>query len=384
MGYRIIAYGPGKECLTWNDASNVESVKNYLRAEGYDTFKIKEDKMVDNGSCFDENKYLTIQREKILERTKLFGKLYLEFGGKLLDDQHAARCIPGFAPDLKVRLLEELKDEAEVILCISARALQSHKERADYGISYGDELIREIEALRDRGIYVGSVVVTLYEGQPEADQFITKVNDYIGNVYTHTPTKGYPTDVDTIVSEEGYGKNPYIPTTRNLVVISAPGPCSGKMATALSQLYHESKNGVNAGYAKFETFPVWNLPIKHPLNLAYEAATADLDDVNMIDHYHLEKYGVAVTNYNRDLEVFPVLREILHHITGKDIYHSPTDMGVNMVGFCITDDDAVREASKKEIERRYKRALEDYVQGKVSDEVVQRTKLLLQEVSMVE
>lgn len=336
--------------------------------------------MANIGSCFNEIKYLTIQREKILERTKLFGKLYLEFGGKLLDDQHAARCIPGFAPDLKVRLLEELKDEAEVILCISARALQSYKERADYGISYGDELIREIEALRGRGIYVGSIVVTLYEGQPEADQFITKVNDYIGNVYTHTPTKGYPTDVDTIVSEEGYGKNPYIPTTRNLVVISAPGPCSGKMATALSQLYHESKNGVNAGYAKFETFPVWNLPIKHPLNLAYEAATADLDDVNMIDHYHLEKYGVAVTNYNRDLEVFPVLREILHRITGKDIYHSPTDMGVNMVGLCIIDDDAVREASKKEIERRYKRALKDYVQGKVGENVVKRTKLLLQEV----
>lgn len=331
-------------------------------------------------SCFDTSKYLTIQREKILERTKMFGKLYLEFGGKLLDDQHAARCIPGFAPDLKIRLLEELKDEAEVILCISARAIESNKERADYGISYREELVNEIEELRKRGIYVGSVVVTLYEGQESAKEFVDHLHKFIDAVYYHCPTKGYPTDVDTIVSDEGYGQNPYIETSRNLVVISAPGPCSGKMATALSQLYHESKYGVDAGYAKFETFPVWNLPLKHPLNLAYEAATADLDDVNMIDHYHLDNYGVVATNYNRDLEIFPVLKEILSRITGKDVYHSPTDMGVNMVGFCITDDKEVREASKKEIERRYKRALTDYVSGKVGKAVVDRTKLLLQEV----
>lgn len=327
-------------------------------------------------SCFDIDKYLSVQREKILERAKMFGKLYLEFGGKLLDDQHAARCIPGFAPDLKIRLLEELKDEAEVILCISARAIEAHKERADYGISYGEELINEIEALRARGVYVGSVVVTLYEGQESAKEFVQFLHNYIDAVYYHGPTKGYPTDVDTIVSEEGYGQNPYIETTRDLVVVSAPGPCSGKMATALNQLYHESKYGNNAGYAKFETFPVWNLPVKHPLNLAYEAATADLGDINMIDHYHLEKYGVQATNYNRDLEIFPVLRKILHRIAGKDIYYSPTDMGVNMVGYCITDDEGVREASIAEIRRRYEKALAD---GSAPG-VVEKCKLLVDEV----
>lgn len=332
-------------------------------------------------SCFDINKYLTIQREKILERTKMFGKLYLEFGGKLLDDQHAARCIPGFAPDLKIRLLEELKDEAEVILCISARAIEENKERADYGISYGEELINEIEALRERGVYVGSVVVTLYEGQESAREFVQFLHNFIDAVYYHGPTKGYPTDVDAIVSEEGYGQNPYIETTRDLVVVSAPGPCSGKMATALNQLYHESKYGVDAGYAKFETFPVWNFPVKHPLNLAYEAATADLNDVNMIDHYHLEKYGVQATNYNRDLEIFPVLREILRRTTGRDVYYSPTDMGVNMVGFCITDDAGVREASEQEILRRYRKAMEDYEAGKVNESVPTRIKMLVQEIS---
>lgn len=327
--------------------------------------------------AFDADKYLEIQSEKILERTKKFDKLYLEFGGKLLDDQHAARCISGFAPDLKIRLLEELKDEAEVVLCISARAIEAHKERADYGISYGEELINEIEALRARGIYVGSVVVTLYEGQESAKEFVQFLHNYIDAVYYHGPTKGYPTDVDTIVSEEGYGQNPYIETTRDLVVVSAPGPCSGKMATALSQLYHEGQHGVKAGYAKFETFPVWNLPLKHPLNLAYEAATADLGDVNMIDHYHLEKHNVRAVNYNRDLEIFPVLQRILTKINGDPIYHSPTDMGVNMVGFCITDDQAVREASIAEIKRRYERALAD---GSPA-EVVEKCKLLVDEVS---
>lgn len=330
-------------------------------------------------SAFDVSKYLTIQREKILERTKMFDKLYLEFGGKLLDDQHAARVIPGFEPDLKIRLLEELKDEAEVILCISTRAIAEGKERADYGVSYGEELIREIEALRARGVYVGSVVITLFTGQPEAEEFADVLREHIEEVYFHSPTKGYPTEVDTIVSEEGYGANPYVDTSRRLVVISAPGPCSGKMATALSQLYYEAKNGINAGYAKFETFPVWNLPVKHPLNLAYEAATADLGDVNMVDHYHLEKYGEVATNYNRDLEVFPVLREILRRISGRDIYYSPTDMGVNMVGLCITDDNAVRGASKKEIMRRYERAMEDFKKGKVGEDVPKRIKMLIQE-----
>lgn len=334
-------------------------------------------------SCFDTSKYLAMQRDKILERRDMFGKLYLEFGGKLLDDQHAARCIPGFAPDLKIRLLEELKNEAEVILCISARALQSHKERADYGISYGDELINEIEVLKGRGIYVSAVVVTLYEGQQAADEYLPRVQEYVHNVYTHTPTKGYPMDVDTIVSEEGYGKNPYVETTRDLVVVSAPGPCSGKMATALSQLYHESKKGVRAGYAKFETFPVWNLPLKHPLNLAYEAATADLDDVNMIDHYHMQQYGRVAVNYNRDLEIFPVLKEILWRTTRRFIYRSPTDMGVNMVGFCITDDAAVAEASMAEVERRYERAIKDYEMGKITEETLQRTKYLLDEVNQL-
>lgn len=335
-------------------------------------------------NAFDEAKYLKLQRQKILERKDMFGKLYLEFGGKLLDDQHAARCIPGFAPDLKIRLLEELKDEAEVILCISARALQSHKERADYGISYGEELINEIKALKSRGVYVSSVVVTLYEGQQAADEYLPRVQEYVHNVYTHTPTKGYPMDVDTIVSDEGYGQNPYIKTSRDLVVISAPGPCSGKMATALSQLYHESKRGVEAGYAKFETFPVWNLALKHPLNLAYEAATADLEDVNMIDHYHLAKYDSVATNYNRDLEIFPVLREILRRTTGKEVYYSPTDMGVNMVGFCITDDKLVREASVNEVERRYKRAIADYENGKITEQTLIRTKCLWDDVSQLE
>lgn len=327
-------------------------------------------------SCFDIDKYLTIQREKILERTKMFGKLYLEFGGKLLDDQHAARCIPGFAPDLKIRLLEELKDEAEVILCISARAIEENKERADYGISYGEELINEIEALRERGVYVGSVVVTLYEGQESAREFVQELHNFIDAVYYHGPTKGYPTDVDAIVSEEGYGQNPYIETTRDLVVVSAPGPCSGKMATALSQLYHESKRGVNAGYAKFETFPVWNLPLKHPVNLAYEAATADLGDVNMIDYYHLDRYKVPAVNYNRDLEIFPVLQRMLTKITGGPVYYSPTDMGVNMVGYCIIDDLVVRAASNAEIVRRYRKALSD---GSPK-EVVEKCKLLVDEV----
>ena len=334
--------------------------------------------------CFDADKYLKIQKKKIKQRISMFDKLYLEFGGKLIDDQHAARTLPGFLPDLKIRLLQEFKDDAEVILCINANAIEKSKIRADHMISYETEVLRLIEFLRSRGIYVSSVVITLYDGQKKAKDFAEKLKDYNVKTYFHSFTKGYPTDVDTIVSDEGYGANPYIETTRKLVIVSAPGPCSGKLATALSQLYHESKKGVNAGYAKFETFPVWALPLKHPVNVAYEAATADLGDVNMIDYFHLEKYGTTAVNYNRDLETFPVLKEILNRITGKVVYYSPTDMGVNVIGECITDDKAVQNAAKDEIIRRYYRALTDLKKGIVEKEVPERIKLLMNELGISE
>ena len=334
--------------------------------------------------CFDADKYLKIQKKKIKQRIAMFDKLYLEFGGKLIDDQHAARTLPGFLPDLKIRLLQEFKDDAEVILCINANAIEKSKIRADHLISYETEVLRLIEFLRSRGIFVSSVVITLFEGQKKAKDFAEKLKDYKVKTYFHTFTKGYPTDVDTIVSDEGYGANPYIETTRPLVVVSAPGPCSGKLATSLSQLYHEYKRGVNAGYAKFETFPVWALPLKHPVNIAYEAATADLNDKNMIDHFHLEKYGTMAVNYNRDLETFPVLKEILNRITGKTIYYSPTDMGVNVIGECITDDKAVQKAAKDEIVRRYYRALTDLKKGLVGPEVPERIKLLMNELGISE
>ena len=334
--------------------------------------------------CFDAEKYLKIQKKKIGQRIKMFDKLYLEFGGKLIDDQHAARTLPGFSPDLKIRLLQEFKDDAEVILCINANAIEKSKIRADHMISYETEVLRLIGFLRSKGIYVSSVVITLFDGQKKAKDFANKLRDYKVKTYFHTFTKGYPTDVDTIVSDEGYGANPYIETTKPLVVVSAPGPCSGKLATSLSQLYHEYKRGVNAGYAKFETFPVWSLPLKHPVNVAYEAATADLNDKNMIDHFHLEKYGVTAVNYNRDLETFPVLKEILKRITKKTIYYSPTDMGVNVIGECITDDKAVQRAAKDEITRRYYRALTDLKKGAVSEEVPERIKLLMNELGISE
>ena len=334
--------------------------------------------------CFDAEKYLKIQKKKISGRIKMFDKLYLEFGGKLIDDQHAARTLPGFLPDLKIKLLQEFKDQAEIILCINANAIEKSKIRADHMISYETEVIRLIEFLRAQGIYVSSVVITLFDGQKKAVDFANKLEDYKVKTYFHTFTKGYPTDVDTIVSDEGYGANPYIKTTRPLVVVSAPGPCSGKLATSLSQLYHEFKRGVNAGYAKFETFPVWSLPLKHPVNIAYEAATADLADKNMIDYFHLEKYGVPAVNYNRDLETFPVLKEILHRITGKIIYYSPTDMGVNVIGECITDDKAVRRAAKDEIIRRYYRALTDLKKGAVTPDVPEHIKLLMNELDISE
>ena len=334
--------------------------------------------------CFDASKYLKVQKKKIGQRIKMFDKLYLEFGGKLIDDQHAARTLPGFLPDLKIRLLQEFKDEAEVILCINANAIEKSKIRADHMISYETEVLRLIEFLRSKGILVSSVVITLFAGQKKAKDFAEKLKDYKVKAYFHTPTKGYPTDVDVIVSDEGYGANPYIETTRPLVVVSAPGPCSGKLATALSQLYHESKRGVNAGYAKFETFPVWSLPLKHPVNIAYEAATADLNDKNMIDYFHLEKYGVPAVNYNRDLETFPVLKEILTRITGKTIYHSPTDMGVNVIGECITDDRAIQKAAKDEVVRRYYRAVTDLKKNIVTPDVPERIKLLMNELGVSE
>lgn len=334
--------------------------------------------------CFDAEKYLKVQKRKIKQRIKMFDKLYIEFGGKLIDDQHAARTLPGFLPDLKIRLLQEFKDDAEIILCINANAIEKSKIRADHMISYETEVLRLIEFLRAKGLYVSSVVITLFDNQKKAVDFANKLKDYKVKTYFHTFTKGYPTDVDVIVSDQGYGANPYIKTTKPLVVVSAPGPCSGKLATSLSQLYHESKRGVNAGYAKFETFPVWSLPLKHPVNIAYEAATADLNDKNMIDHFHLAKYGIQAINYNRDLETFPVLKEILFRITGKNVYYSPTDMGVNVIGECITDDKAIRRAAKDEIIRRYYRANTDLKKGLVSPEVPERIKLLMNELNISE
>ena len=334
--------------------------------------------------CFDSEKYLKIQKKKIKQRIAMFDKLYLEFGGKLIDDQHAARTLPGFLPDLKIRLLQEFKDDAEIILCINANAIENSKIRADHMITYETEILRLIEFLRSRNLYVSSVVITLFNNQKKAIDFANKLKDYKVKTYFHTFTKGYPTDVDTIVSDEGYGANPFIKTTKSLVVVSAPGPCSGKLATCLSQLYHESKRGTNAGYAKFETFPVWSLPLKHPVNIAYEASTADLGDKNMIDYFHLEKYGIPAVNYNRDLETFPVLREILYRITGKNIYYSPTDMGVNVIGECITDDKAIQQAAKDEIIRRFYRANADLKKGTFPPDAPERIKLLMNELGLTE
>lgn len=314
----------------------------------------------------------------------MFDKLYIEFGGKLVDDNHAARVLPGFEPDLKIRLLQEFKDDVEVILCINANDIEKSRIRSDRMISYEIEIIRLIEFLRHKGIAVNNVVITLFDGQKKVQKFINKLESYHIKTYIHTFTKGYPTDVDTIVSDEGYGANPYIKTTKPLVVISAPGACSGKLATSLSQLYHEYKNGVKAGYAKFETFPVWDLPLKHPVNIAYEAATADIADQNMIDYFHLEKYGIPAVNYNRDLEVFPVVKEILRRIMKKDIYFSPTDMGVNVIAKCIIDDKAAQAAAKDEIIRRYLKALVDFKKGTVDSSVVEKTKLLMNELGISE
>ncbi len=321
-----------------------------------------------------------MQSEHIKERINLFGgKLYLEFGGKLFDDFHASRVLPGFAPDSKVKMLLQLKDQAEIVIVINAADIEKNKVRGDLGITYDLDVLRLIDAFSSIGLYVGSVVMTRYQGQPAADAFCKRLEALGIKYYHHYPIDGYPSDVEKIVSDEGFGKNEYIETTRSLVVITAPGPGSGKMATCLSQLYHEHKRGVSAGYAKFETFPIWNLPLKHPVNLAYEAATADLDDVNMIDPFHLEAYGQTTVNYNRDVEIFPVLAATLEQIYGECLYKSPTDMGVNMAGNCIIDDEACRAASRQEIIRRYYAEKCAVKKGLGSQESVNKIKLIMKQ-----
>ncbi len=328
---------------------------------------------------FDSAKYFKMQSEKIKERIEEFGgKLYLEFGGKLFDDFHASRVLPGFAYDSKVKLLCEMKDQAEIIIVINATDIEKNKVRGDLGITYDLEVMRLIDAFSSLGLYVGSVIIAQYSGQRAADAFRKKLDSLGIKSYVHYPIEGYPMDVNFVVSDEGFGKDEYIETTRPLVVMTAPGPGSGKMATCLSQLFHENKRGVKAGYAKFETFPIWNLPLTHPVNLAYEAATADLDDVNMIDHYHLAAYGEMTVNYNRDIEVFPVLNRIFETILGESPYKSPTDMGVNMVGNCICDDEAVCEASKQEIIRRFYEAACEYRQGKCDENPMLRIEMLME------
>ena len=327
---------------------------------------------------YDNDKYLQTQSTHIRERLAKFGgKLYLEFGGKLYDDYHAARVLPGFQPDSKLQMLLQLKEQVEMVIAINAADIEKNKIRGDLGITYDRDVIRLIGIFRDLGLYVSSVVLTRYNDQPGAKAFQSRLESLGVHVYHHYAIAGYPSDTAHIVSDEGFGKNDYIETSRELVVVTAPGPGSGKLATCLSQLYHEHKRGVQAGYAKFETFPVWNLPLNHPVNLAYEAATADLSDVNMIDPFHLDAYGTTTVNYNRDVEAFPVLVAMFEKILGECPYKSPTDMGVNMVGNCITDDAVVREASSQEIVRRYYNALCDQKKGKLSDDVVFKLELLM-------
>ena len=329
---------------------------------------------------FDNQKYLTMQSEHIRQRINQFGdKLYLEFGGKLFDDYHASRVLPGFAPDSKLRMLLQLADQSEIVIAINAADIEKNKIRYDLGITYDVDVLRLIQSFRDKGLYVGSVVITQYSGQSSADLFKSKLEKMGIAVYRHYVIEGYPNNIAHIVSPDGFGKNDYIKTTKPLVIITAPGPGSGKMATCLSQLYHENQRGIKAGYAKFETFPIWNLPLKHPVNLAYEAATADLNDVNMIDPFHLEAYGETTVNYNRDVEIFPVLSAIFEGIYGSCPYKSPTDMGVNMVGNCIFDDEACREASYQEIIRRYYHALNRLAKDEGSNEEVYKIELLMKQ-----
>ncbi len=332
---------------------------------------------------FDNNKYLKIQKEKIEERIKMFGdKLYLEFGGKIFDDYNASRVLPGFHSDAKINLLQEFKEDLEIIFCINANNIQKNKIRADYGIGYDVELLRLIDNISKLGISINSVVITMYTGQEAVEKLKQTLENKSIKVYLHTPTKGYPDNVEMIASEEGYGKNPYIETTKKLVVVTAPGPNSGKLGTCLSQLYHEYKRGVNAGYAKFETFPVWDLLLMHPVNISYEAATADLGDINMIDSFHLEEYNVKAVNYNRDISAFPILKNILNKITGKSIYNSPTDMGVNTISKCIINDDIVQKAAKQEIIRRYYDSLCDFRKGIGTEETVEKIKKLMNSIGI--
>ena len=329
---------------------------------------------------FDNDKYLAMQSEHIRERIQKFdNKLYLEFGGKLFDDYHASRVLPGFQPDSKLQMLLQLKDQAEVVIVINAEDIVSSKVRGDYGITYDLDVLRLIDAFQERGLFVGSVCVTMYTAAPEVEAFEKRLNSLGIRTFRHYKIPGYPNDVARIVSDEGYGRNEYIETQRPLVVITAPGPGSGKMATCLSQLYHENKRGVRAGYAKYEAFPIWNLPLKHPVNLAYEAATADLNDVNMIDPFHLEAYGKTTVNYNRDVEIFPVLAAMFRMIQGECPYKSPTDMGVNMAGFAIVDDAVCQEASRMEILRRYYAGMVDRVRGKCDDDVVRKLEIIMQQ-----
>ncbi len=335
---------------------------------------------------FSSEKYLKLQAEHIKERIEKFGgKLYLEFGGKLFDDYHASRVLPGFAPDNKIKMLLELRDKAEIIIAINAADIEKNKVRGDYGITYDLDVLRLVDAFRGFGLYVGSVVITQFAGQSAAEGFKKRLEALGLKVYLHYPIEGYPANVDKIVSDEGYGKNEYIVTSRPLVVVTAPGPGSGKMATCLSQLYQDKKHGISAGYAKFETFPIWNLPLKHPVNVAYEAATADLNDVNMIDPFHLEAYGELTVNYNRDVEIFPVLRALFEKISGGDSpYKSPTDMGVNMAGNCIIDDEVCRRASKAEIIRRYFAAMCAKTKGLSDGADVDKIKFLMNSVGVTE
>ncbi len=329
---------------------------------------------------FDNQKYLRMQSEHIRERISKFGdKLYLEFGGKLFDDYHASRVLPGFAPDSKLQMLLQLADQAEVIISVNASDVENNKIRHDLGLTYDLEVLRLVKVYRSKGLYVSSVVITQYKGQKSIESLKKKLQALDVKVYYHYPIEGYPHNVEQIVSDEGYGKNDYVETTRPLVVVTAPGPGSGKMATCLSQLYHENKRGIKAGYAKFETFPIWNLPLKHPVNMAYEAATADLHDVNMIDPFHLEAYGVTTVNYNRDVEIFPVLVAIFEGIYGYCPYKSPTDMGVNMAGKCICDDDVCCEASRQEIVRRYYQSWNRMVKDEATKQEVYTLELLMKQ-----
>ena len=333
--------------------------------------------------AFNHEKYLEEQSKFILERVNNYDKLYLEFGGKLMFDYHAQRVLPGFDENAKIKLLHKLKENVEIIICVYAGDIERNKIRGDFGITYDLDTLRLIDDLRAYDLDINSVVITRYDGQPATTIFINKLERNGIKVYIHRSTKGYPLDVDTIVSDEGYGQNPYIETTKPIVVVTAPGPGSGKLATCMSQLYHEHRQGKVAGYSKFETFPVWNVPLKHPVNIAYEAATVDLKDINMIDPFHLDAYGEIATNYNRDIETFPVLKRIIEKITGEESnFKSPTDMGVNRVGYGITDDESVKDASRQEIIRRYFKTEEEYKKGQSDKETLERSKMIMDELKL--